>query len=484
MITRVLNFLDRFHWIWLAIATPFLLFPTTRRSVVMLVIPALFMVRWLALKKERKTASFEAQKPSPKGYSIIQNTPLNGVLLLLMLMVIISLWATFDINYSLPRICGMILGLGIFFAYTREGQAPRGWWLGLLLFMGIGFGVVLLGLLGTNWVSKFSILTPIISRLGPRITGLPGAEEGFNQNGVAGMLMWVIPSFCAFSAYLLRKAKDLRAQYGYGRTTLIIVLMVCATLAMIIILVLTQSRESYIDLSLTLLVMTLIGLPPRWRRYGFRSLVLLIIIFGVLLAYHSADVGIGNRNGFISGDSALSPSTFNVRLEIWSRAIYGIQDFPFTGMGMSGFRKVMPVLYSMGRNGPNNEIPHAHNEFLQAALDLGIPGLIAFIGLYIVAFWMLIRTWKSIYIDQKFETKTQATSNRLAKLSDRLMILDASPLAEKNIAQILIIGLGGGLLAHMLWGLTDALGLGSRPAFPFWIILGLICGLHQQAMKH
>jgi O-antigen ligase len=31
------------------------------------------------------------------------------------------------------------------------------------------------------------------------------------------------------------------------------------------------------------------------------------------------------------------------RMELWSRAIYGIQDFPITGMGMNAFRKVMPV---------------------------------------------------------------------------------------------------------------------------------------------
>jgi hypothetical protein len=40
------------------------------------------------------------------------------------------------------------------------------------------------------------------------------------------------------------------------------------------------------------------------------------------------------------------------------------------------------------------------------------------------------------------------------------------------------------LLAHMLWGLTDAMALGARPAFLFWILLGLVSGLHQQAQEH
>jgi putative inorganic carbon (HCO3(-)) transporter len=85
-------------------------------------------------------------------------------------------------------------------------------------------------------------------------------------------------------------------------------------------------------------------------------------------------------------------------LEVWSRAIYGIQDFPFTGMGMNAFRKVVPVPYPLFTVSPDVDIRHAHNEFLQAALDLGIPGLIAFITLYIGAFWMLWEIWKNTVV--------------------------------------------------------------------------------------
>ena len=62
--------------------------------------------------------------------------------------------------------------------------------------------------------------------------------------------------------------------------------------------------------------------------------------------------------------------------------------------------------------------------------------------------------------------------------------MGASPLADARLVQFAVLGLGGGLLAHMLWGLTDAMALGARPAFLFWVILGLISGLHQQAQEH
>ena len=146
-------------------------------------------------------------------------------------------------------------------------------------------------------------------------------------------------------------------------------------------------------------------------------------------------------------------NTLEGRVEIWSRAIYGLQDFPFTGMGMNTFREVVHVLYPLFLIAPDVDIGHAHNEFLQAGLDLGIPGLIAFIALYIGAFWMLADIWKR-------------TRN-------------SQPLTP-NLQRSTVLGLGGGLSAHLLYGLTDAVALGAKPGVLFWMLLGLIAGLHGQ----
>jgi putative inorganic carbon (HCO3(-)) transporter len=186
----------------------------------------------------------------------------------------------------------------------------------------------------------------------------------------------------------------------------------------------------------------------------------------------------------LAAEPVLSLNSLAGRLEIWSRAIYGIQDFPFTGMGMNTFRKVMPVLYPLFTYLPEIDIGHAHNEFLQAALDLGIPGLIAFIALYIIAFWMLIRIWQSARLDVAPASNDQHKEDPLSKKNKWFSKIDSSPFADANLVRIAVLGLGGGLLAHMLWGLTDALSLGGRPAFLLWVILGLINGLHTQAQEH
>lgn len=129
---------------------------------------------------------------------------MNGALLLMALMVLVSLWATFDMAYSLPKISGMVLGLGVFFAVAREGERVRGWWLSLLAFLGIGLGIAVLGSLGTRWASsKISFLEPILARLPMLIKGLQGAESGLHPNEVAGALIWVLLVMMAVSVALM-----------------------------------------------------------------------------------------------------------------------------------------------------------------------------------------------------------------------------------------------------------------------------------------
>ncbi len=134
--------------------------------------------------------------------------------------------------------------------------------------------------------------------------------------------------------------------------------------------------------------------------------------------------------------------TLEDRVEIWSRALYGVQDFPFTGCGLGAFRRVVPVLYPLFTVPPDTDIGHAHNIFLQTALDLGIPGLVAYLAISGIA---LALCW------------------RVAQRGGE--------------GRALALGLAGGLVALHVYGLTDALALGSKPAVAFWYALGLVAAL-------
>jgi len=120
---------------------------------------------------------------------------------------------------------------------------------------------------------------------------------------------------------------------------------------------------------------------------------------------------------------------------------------------MITFRHFVHVLFPLFLVGPDFDVAHAHNEFLQAALDLGLPGLIAFLALYIGAFWMLFKIW---------------------------WLAPYSTLDTPQSLRFLVLGLGGGLFAHMVYGMTDAVALGAKPGLLFWMLLGLIAALFEQ----
>ena len=339
--------------------------------------------------------------------------------------------------------------------------------LSFLLFLAIGVSVASLGLLGTRWVAKISFLTPIISRLPPRLTGLAGAERGFHPNEVAGALLWVTPAFIALTVLLLAKAKVLCMTFGRARAMAIVSLVAAAALLVTGAFVLTQSRGGYIAFAIASLTLFIIVLPPLARGLVLGSLVILVAILGVVLSQQGAEaIWDGLMGSGLAGDPAFSLNTLQGRLELWSRALYGIQDFPFTGMGMNTFRHIVHLLYPLFIVSPDYDVAHAHNEFLQAALDLGIPGLVAFLALYLAAFRMLREIWLVV---QKPEFCARRQDFSLLPLDACLLI------------QTLVLGLGGGLFAHMLYGLTDAVALGAKPGVLFWMLLGLISGLYAQA---
>jgi putative inorganic carbon (HCO3(-)) transporter len=420
----------------------------------MLTVPMLWLLHWFVVYKNQRDArrlenKTEHENRSAFPPSALPLTPLNGALLVMALMVLVSVWATFDIGYSLPKISGMVLGMGVYFAVAREGARLRGWILSLLAFLGIGLGIAVLGIFGTSWFSsKITLLDQLTARLPKFITGLQGAESGFHPNEVAGALIWVLPLMMAILValfYLPRFARNESTkafskgwQEKLRGWRLVGLIALCLAAAFFV-------------------GMILIALPRMWRLYSLAFLALLAVVLGILLASRWQTIYVWVTGSNLAADPALSLNTLEGRLEVWSRAIYGIQDFPFTGMGMNVFRKVLPVLYPLFLIGPDIDIGHAHNEFFQAALDLGIPGLIAFLALYIGAFWMLHDVWR--------DTRYPSIYNEY----------------RSQVTRLLILGLGGGLLAHLLYGLTDTVALGAKPGILFWILLGLIAGLHQQA---
>jgi putative inorganic carbon (HCO3(-)) transporter len=113
---------------------------------------------------------------------------------------------------------------------------------------------------------------------------------------------------------------------------------------------------------------------------------------------------------------------------------------------MNVFRKVMPRLYPTFLATPDFDVAHAHNHLLQAALDLGIPGLIAYSAMWLTVAALLVRLYRR---------------------------------SAEPVARVLAGGLGAGLIAHFTFSLTDAIPLGAKVGVLFWVTLALAVSLHQ-----
>jgi putative inorganic carbon (HCO3(-)) transporter len=102
---------------------------------------------------------------------------------------------------------------------------------------------------------------------------------------------------------------------------------------------------------------------------------------------------------------------------------------------MNGFRRVMPVMYPALLTRPDVDVAHAHNHLLQVALDIGLPGLVAYLALWCGAAALLISVYRNSRV---------------------------------------ISGLAAGMVAYFAFGTSDAIALGAKVGIFFWVALGII----------
>lgn len=378
-----------------------------------------------------------------------RRTPLDWPILLLMLMVLVSLWATFSIVYSLPKITGLLFGVGLYYAWVARGRQSLRALAGLTA-LHLAFGVALagVGLLGINWSAKIPILTALTARLPAMNFSLPGAENGLSPNGVAGVLLWVAPPACALSAAAWLNFGRLVRAHGRAAATTAALLLTFVALGATAVLVLSQSRGALLGLAVALGLIPLVtlwnALWPRpsaaqpIQRPRYLTLVALVFTAAILLGCALLAVWFVAAAG---DPASVDPwGSLGARFVIWPRAIQAIQDFPFTGVGLDAFRRLVNTLYPIFNLSPDIDIAHAHNTWLQVALDVGLPGLVAYLAMWIVTLVML------------FQTLRRAAHPGLRALA---------------------LGLLGALAGAFVYGLTDTIALGSRPGFMWWTLLAL-----------
>lgn len=402
-------------------SAPFLLFPAAY--------PLLTLAGLILLGTIWLLPLFVRQRPN------LPATPFNLVLVVWGVWLIVGILVSADPTETLPKATGLVLALATwrFLAIAVTNQKVyRGALAGSLV---VAAGFSLVGLAGLDVIIKIPALTltnPFQQLPNPLFT-----ELAIHPNQLAGLICLYLP----LSVSLLFGGRQTGASSWAGVGLVILVLVASS------ILLFTQSRGGWIATATGLLALAgLWGavLPPsRTRRIlrGAVAFIVLCFLIVVILAGPSrlADFWLNPPAETVVG----TLETLNYRRNLWPWAIEAIGDFPFTGTGLGTFRNVVFRLYPLAFS-PKSDIGHAHNIFLQTALDVGLPGLIAYLSLLIVAGTI---GW------------------RVARRSSTLR-----PAA---------LGMLAGLIALHVYGLADALALGSKPGIVFWLVLGLLTGMNR-----
>lgn len=451
-LTKIFGSLDSINWIFLLAVAPFFLMIQPKFSWILLLLPCTWFITLLAKRKP------------------IPTTPFNLAFLIISIQVLISLYATYDIAFSLQKVTGVIWGMTVFFSLLRLSQKHNGILITGLVYVAGGVGILVLGLLGIEWpTNKIIFFNSIYQNIPSLSLLLPGIQDGFHPNEVGGATTWILPFLFIMSFWLLLRFNKIRnVLHPLMVASLFLVFILISSLGTIVLLF-SQSRSAYIGMAIGLVTLLLLALP----KYFKIVLVFLLVIGAGFLVYSFQN---GQLMMFINqlfpdsgmASMAFSMSTLSGRVEIWARAIYAIQDFAFTGMGMNTFRTIVNVLYPLQTITPDvpiKDIGHAHNLFLQTALDLGLPGLIAFIGTYIISFWMLITNIRRLKRGSSKETNIKK-------------------LMQKEFFFILSIGLFSSQIAHLAYGMTDAIAFGAKPGIIFWVMQSMICGIYLKVRKH
>jgi putative inorganic carbon (HCO3(-)) transporter len=356
-------------------------------------------------------------------------TPLDWPIGLLVSMIPVSLWTSFDLRFSMPKLIGLLLGIAVFYMTAAYVQDRKRLAQVVVIYVCVGVGMASLALVATNWLYKYPVLSEIALRLPRLALGLAGAPQGFHPNEVAGVLLWFVPLQLVL---LLWYGKYRRLLAPQGIAICLSCLLTASTL------ILTQSRSAWLGLAIGL------ALTGAWADRRVRVAFALAVVAGLAVLAWKGPNWAGEALFADSSSQVTSTLSWHFRLEVWWAALWGIRDFPFTGMGLGAFRRVARALYPLAIL-PGYDIAHAHNGFLQAGVDFGFPGLVAYTSI-----WILVGA-----------------------------LTVSSVRRAQGWLRALAMGLGGSLLSAFVYNLTDTIALGAKPGPAWWMMLALVVSVYR-----
>jgi O-antigen ligase len=260
-------------------------------------------------------------------------------------------------------------------------------------------------------------------------------------------------------ALILVKAWTATSKRG-SRVILICSIAIC--LPMLLVLYLSQSRGAWFAIGVAFLF--ILTLSIRNRKVLIASGLIGIVVLGVVaVVFHKPIL-----NFLIAGHQNIyGISTLTKRLFLWQSALGMIRDHLWFGVGMENWLCyyspntvcVDPALvhhywilqspFTGASTGLSDEptLSHPHNIFLHVWVSMGLFGLLAFIGVLVLFFWLFVRI---------------------------LISLHKSGTARDSSMWWMTIGVGAAMIAGVVQGQVDSSFLGQDLSFCFWMLVSAL----------
>lgn len=264
---------------------------------------------------------------------------------------------------SIAALLGIIPPLALFCAVVRFTPC-RASWLATALLAGAVLGTMLGALQVANGRAN-SFWYPY------RDTNI-GSGVGFfaNANHMASLLVISLPFIAALIA--VGKGRNLQ------RYSALVAVLAGVALIMVMGIALNGSLAGYV-LALPVLAASALIVLPRSSRYR-RWVVMLAALAAIAAAAALASSSIGS--GKVGRDASTSVQSREVILTTTGKAI---SDYLPLGSGLGSFLKVYR-LYESPDSVTTEYVVHAHNDYAEIALELGVPGMI--LTLLFLIWWL------------------------------------------------------------------------------------------------
>ncbi len=292
-----------------------------------------------------------------------QRTPLDGVVLLLLLAALVGVWAAFDRDGAWAKF--WLLSGGLLLYYALAGQPPRNL-TALTLLLGLfSAGIAAYFLLTHDWRLQPADLR-WLNRLGLgwmrlRITL---TTHALHPNVASGLIAMTAPFLVACGLRSLHQRR-----WGALALLLIPAALIAAGL------LLATSRGAIAALAIALAVWSW-GAASEAISARLAARPVGVFLAGLALVALAAVAGIGLYAGgpLALADRLPGPAHAGSRLELVRASVDLISAVPFTGGGLDSFAGLYSQYILVV---PSFVLDHGHNLFLDMALETGLLGALA-----------------------------------------------------------------------------------------------------------